>query len=223
MIRTEPFPHILWDNFLSDSLLDTIRLEFPNKDSHVWNWKSNDENSIKYMCQDKNLVKSLPNISTLIDYLNSDYFCNVLSSMFKIPNLVSDKELAGGGLHMIGNGGFLKVHADFNQADTMPDYHRRLNLILYLSDIWHVGFNGNLELWDTNLTEAKVSIEPIANRMVCFNTQPDGDVIAYHGHPKPIKVPNGVYRKSIALYYYTKEKPNNILSDKHGTLYMDVL
>ena len=46
--------------------------------------------------------------------------------------------------------------------------------------------------------------------MVCFNTQPDGDVIAYHGHPKPIKVPNGVYRKSIALYYYTKEKPNNI-------------
>jgi hypothetical protein len=59
--------------------------------------------------------------------------------------------------------------------------------------------------------------------MVCFNTQPDGDVIAYHGHPKPVKVPNGVYRKSIALYYYTKEKPNNVLSDKHGTLYMDVL
>ena len=67
MIRTEPFPHILWDNFLSDSLLDTIRLEFPNKDSHVWNWKSNDENSIKYMCQDKNLVKSLK--STRIIYV----------------------------------------------------------------------------------------------------------------------------------------------------------
>ena len=43
MIRTEPFPHILWDNFLSDSLLETVRKEFPNKDSHVWNWKSNDK------------------------------------------------------------------------------------------------------------------------------------------------------------------------------------
>jgi hypothetical protein len=72
------------------------------------------------------------------------------------------------------------------------------------------------------LTEAKVKIEPISNRMICFNTQPDGDVIAYHGHPKPLNVPKGIYRKSIALYYYTKEKPNGLLSEKHETLYMDV-
>jgi len=95
-------------------------------------------------------------------------------------------------------------------------------LILYLSDEWESGYNGNLELWNTNLTKAEVEIEPISNRMICFNTQPDGDVIAYHGHPIPLNVPKGIYRKSIALYYYTKEKPDNMLSDKHKTLYMDV-
>jgi len=77
-------------------------------------------------------------------------------------------------------------------------------------------------LWNTDLTKAEVEIEPISNRMVCFNTQPDGDVIAYHGHLKPLNVPTDIYRKSIALYYYTKEKPNNLLSEKHKTLYMDV-
>ena len=222
MVRSNPYPHIVWDSFLDTKALGFIRHEFPHEDSEFWTWKSNDTNSIKYMCQDQSLIKKLPSINNLIKYLNSSYFCGILSSIFEIPNLVSDGDLAGGGLHMIGNGGFLKVHADFNQSDKKPGYHRRLNLILYLSDEWEDSYNGNLELWDTDLTEAKVKIEPISNRMICFNTQPDGDVIAYHGHPKPLNVPKDIYRKSIALYYYTKEKPNSRLSDKHKTLYMDV-
>ena len=222
MIRENPFPHIIWDNFLDTETLSFIRDEFPHEDSDFWTWKSNDTNSIKYMCQDQSLIDKLPNINNLIKYLNSSYFCSILSSIFGIQNLVSDDDLAGGGLHMIGDGGFLRVHADFNQSDKKPDYHRRLNLILYLNDEWKDSYNGNLELWDTDLTEAKVKIEPISNRMICFDTQPDGDVIAYHGHPKPLNVPKGIYRKSIALYYYTKEKPNGLLSEKHETLYMDV-
>ena len=221
MIRTEPFPHIIWDNFLSEDKLNSVVKEFPDKDSHLWTWKSNDKNSIKYMCQDSELILSLHSITKVIRYLNSEYFCSVLSSMFEIPDLKSDICLAGGGLHMIGQGGFLRVHADFNQADSMPGYHRRLNLILYLSDDWKKDYNGSLELWDTNLTSPQVEIEPIKNRLICFNTQPDGDVIAYHGHPKPLQIPSGVYRKSIALYYYTQEKPNNVLSEKHETLYKD--
>lgn len=223
MIRTIPYPHIIWDNFLDTKTLNTVKNEFPNQDSDFWTWKSNDENSIKYMCQDRIVIEKLTGINKLIKYLNSSFFCRILSSMFEIPNLVSDGDLAGGGLHLIGNGGFLKVHADFNQSDKKPNYHRRLNLILYLSDEWKNSYNGNLELWNTDLTKAEVKIEPISNRMICFNTQPDGDVIAYHGHPKPLNVPENIYRKSIALYYYSKEKPNNILSDKHKTLYKDTL
>ena len=222
MVRSNPFPHIVWDNFLDDKTISFIKQEFPREDSEFWTWKSNDANSIKYMCQDKSLIEKLSNISNLIKYLNSSYFCGILGSIFEISNLVSDDDLAGGGLHMIGDGGFLKVHADFNQSDKKPGYHRRLNLILYLSDDWKDSYNGNLELWDTDLSKAEVEIEPLLNRMICFNTQPDGDIVAYHGHPKPLNVPRDVYRKSIALYYYTKEKPQNIFSEKHKTLYMDV-
>ena len=221
MVRHNPFPHIVWDSFLDKKTLSFIEEEFPHEGSDLWTWKSNDENSIKYMCQEPNLITKLPNINKLIKYLNSSYFCGILGSIFKIPNLISDDDLAGGGLHMIGSGGFLKVHADFNQSDKKPGYHRRLNLILYLNDNWKTSYNGNLELWNTELTKAEVEIEPISNRMICFNTQPDSG-IAYHGHPKPLNVPSWIHRKSIALYYYTKEKPNNIFSEKHKTIYKDV-
>ena len=222
MVRVNPYPHLVWDNFIDEEKLQSVKQEFPKEDSYFWTWKSNDKNSIKYMCQDQFLIRKLPNTYNLIKYLNSSYFCRILSSIFEIPNLIGDEDLAGGGLHMIGDGGFLRVHADFNQSDKKLGFHRRLNLILYLSDEWKDSYNGNLELWNTDLTKAEVEIKPISNRMICFNTQPDGEIIAYHGHPKPLKVPKDIYRKSIALYYYTKEKPNNMLSEKHKTLYMDV-
>jgi hypothetical protein len=105
----------------------------------------------------------------------------------------------------------------------MPDYNRRLNLIYYLSDDWKDEYNGQLELWNTDLTKCQVKLSPIFNRMMCFVTQPEGDTISWHGHPKPLEFPDGVYRKSIALYYYTKEKPNNVFAEKHKTIYKEVV
>ena len=47
-------------------------------------------------------------------------------------------------------------------------------------------------------------ITPILNRCVIFNTDYD----SFHGHPEPMTCPENVYRKSIALYYYTNAKSN---------------
>ena len=43
---------------------------------------------------------------------------------------------------------------------------------------------------------------PILNNAVIFRT----DCESNHGFPDPIKCPNNVSRKSLALYYYTMEK-----------------
>ncbi len=45
------------------------------------------------------------------------------------------------------------------------------------------------------------SIAPRFNRCVIFNTARD----SFHGHPEPMTCPQGVKRRSIALYYYTVE------------------
>ena len=70
MVRDNPFPHIVWDSFLDKKTLSFIEEEFPHEESDLWTWKSNDENSIKYMCQDQNLIQQLPNINNLIKPFN---------------------------------------------------------------------------------------------------------------------------------------------------------
>ena len=218
-----PFPYISLDNFFKEEVIEEVYKEFPNEDSDLFTWKSNDINSKKLMCQNAELIaENLPAIDKFIKYLNSQEFLKEVSKLTGIDNLLGDNKLAGGGLHQITNGGFLNVHADFNISDELPDLNRRLNIIIYLSKDWKEEYNGQLELWDTELTEAKKSVYPKFNRVVIFNTQPDGDTIAYHGHPIPLNTPLGVNRKSIALYYYTKETPKNILAGKHKTIYKKI-
>lgn len=43
-----------------------------------------------------------------------------------------------------------------------------------------------------------VTVEPVFNRAVIFATSDT----SFHGHPEPMKLPEGVYRRSIAMYYY---------------------
>lgn len=43
-----------------------------------------------------------------------------------------------------------------------------------------------------------------------------------HGHPVPLKVPDNVMRRSIAVYYYTKNENGNVDFEgdpPHGTLW----
>jgi hypothetical protein len=59
------------------------------------------------------------------------------------------------------------------------------------------------------------TIAPEFNRAVIFATRSD----TFHGHPEPWAAPPGVYRQSIALYYYTSDRPAEELRPAHSTLY----
>ncbi len=218
-VKNYPFPHYVVENYLGAFQADAILSEFPSPSSDVFEWESNDSNSIKMMCQDARTILRFSDITDLIHDFNSRGFIATIEDALGIPKLIPDPALCGGGLHLTKRGGFLRIHADFNVADTLPDLHRRVNLIYFLNKDWLPEYDGALELWDTELTKAQVVIQPSFNKLVVFNTQPAGNVKAYHGQPRPLQCPEGIYRKSIALYYYTVEESDNILSDKHPTLY----
>lgn len=111
----------------------------------------------------------------------------------------------GGGLHQIENGGKLGIHSDFGLHTINGEtVYRRINVLLYLNEDWKEEYNGHLLLLDKNTKEVVKSILPKFNTMVVFNTNSD----SFHGHPVPLNTPNGITRKSLALYYYTKEKPD---------------
>ena len=84
---------------------------------------------------------------------------------------------------------------------------------------WSDNYEGFLELWD--LSGGKMDLigkfAPLLNRCVIFETSE----ISFHGHPKPLNTPEGVSRKSIATYYYTKDRPENEIAAEHNTIYVN--
>jgi hypothetical protein len=76
---------------------------------------------------------------------------------------------------------------------------RRLNLILYLNEDWDESWGGGLGLWSEDMKREVVRVIPAFNRCVVFST----DARSFHGHPDPLKCPDDVKRRSVALYYYT--------------------
>jgi len=134
----------------------------------------------------------------LIWELNSGTFIRALEKLTGIENLIPDPSLRGGGLHQVLPGGVLGVHADFTHHVDY-DLERRVNLLLYLNKDWHDDYEGHLELWNRDASRCIKRIRPLAGRCVVFNTDAD----SYHGHPRPLNCPDGVTRKSIAIYYYT--------------------
>jgi hypothetical protein len=210
-VNAQPFPHIVIDDVADKYLLNDALNVFPNPKELEW-WKYGNVFE-KKLAFDK--VHELDeDLQKLLCELNSSKFVQFLEQLTGIKNLIADPHYTGGGLHQIENGGLLKLHADFN-FNARLQLHRRLNVLLYLNKDWKEEYGGQLELWDKDVTKCYNSIVPLFNRMVIFSTT-DGSI---HGHPTPLSVPDGVTRKSVALYYYTAERPKEEISNPHSTLY----
>src|SRR3984885_6123668 len=197
-----PYPHIVLENFLDPEVLDDCIAEF-NKLNESDEWI----NYTHYNEKKKGLNKLdlLPvAIKGTINELNSPEFLQFLSTLTGIKDLQKDDFLEGGGIHQSTKGGYLNIHADFTVHPHHRNWQRRVNVLVYLNKNWQDEWGGKLELWDKQMKACEVKVPPVFNRCVIFNTDAD----SYHGHPEPMTCPEGVYRRSIALYYYSiEDKP----------------
>ena len=209
--KADPFPHIVIDDFLPSLVAERLLAEFPSPFSIPWKNKVG-LHSKKLACND--LSQLLQFTQEVLLELNSPSFLSFLETLTGIQELTSDSDFEGGGLHQIERGGFLKIHADFNYHSHLP-LKRRLNLLIYLNKDWNENFGGDLELWSQEMSCCVKKMPPIFNRCVIFNTTD----FSYHGHPNPLRSPSNITRKSIAIYYYTKEGKNREERNEHTTLY----
>ena len=204
---TDPFPYIVIDNFLKhewiEPVLQSVRsMKSENAQTKFINPYNPNERS-KYAF-DSGFDETLTN---LFKELADDRFVTSVEKMSGVhPIIRNDTTLRGGGVHRIHSGGFLAMHTDFNTYDHSQHgkLDRRLNLLLYLNPGWKDEYNGHLQLHDK--TGLRNSIAPILNRCVIFNTTNK----SIHGHPVPLNTPIGVYRESIAVYYYTKNTNGSV-------------
>ncbi len=207
----DPFPHAVFDDFAPPELLDAVLAEF---DASLGSdtVRFNDPTSLKLATKGDEGLQ--PTLRAALQQFGSPAFLGFLESLTGISGLIPDPYLEGGGLHQIPRNGFLKIHADFNRHPKL-NVERRLNLLLYLNRNWQEEYGGHLELWDKAMTHCVRRILPVFNRCVIFSTTDD----AFHGHPEPLTCPEGVSRKSIALYYYTCGCATRDAAAAHSTLY----
>lgn len=204
----EPFRAWVCDGFLPTKQAETLFEKFPDADDRWYKYNNIFE---KKSATDK-LTLMPEEFVNVLTVLNTSIFIEQLETLTDIKGLIPDPWFRGGGLHQIYPGGKLDIHADFNWHKHL-ELHRRLNVILYLNADWEPHHGGELELWDKDMTACVERIEPLLNRLVIFETTD----FSFHGHPNPYMGPKS--RKSMALYYYSANRPAHELSAPHSTLF----
>ena len=133
-----------------------------------------------------------------LEHWLSDEMTQFVSNQLDIEPLYSDPTLKGGGCHVSTRGSYLDLHTDFLYHPELKK-RRAANAIFFVHPQWQHEWGGCLELWSSDRWHCEATIQPLPNRLVLFETSD----VSWHGHPEPMTVPEGVWRKSIAMYWYT--------------------
>lgn len=212
-----PFKHIVIDDFLDPDFCGKLLDEFPSFDREN---ALNENNEVGRKAVVPKITRLGPVYRQLDEVVKSGEFLGFIGKLTGINNLLYDPDYFGGGTHENLEGQDLDPHVDFTFHPLLKA-HRRINLIVYLNREWEKEWGGNIEIHkdprlEPELDEIK-SFEPLFNRAVIFETHNH----SWHGFPR-ISLPDdkkGITRKSIALYFYTREREEKI--KPHSTIYVE--
>jgi Rps23 Pro-64 3,4-dihydroxylase Tpa1-like proline 4-hydroxylase len=210
-----PFPHVVINELLPDSIARRIAKEFPLPSSPSFKKPDVDNFQVNKLglMQESYFSDVSPFLRHILAEFNSMVFLDFLEGITGIQGLIPDPHFIGGAMHQILPSGHLSIHADFN-FDRRRSLQRRINVLFYLNQDWQPEYGGDLELWSEDMSRCCKSIAPALNRCVIFNTSST----SYHGHPEPLRCPAGMTRKSLAFYYYTA-LPKDQAIEPHSTLW----
>jgi hypothetical protein len=212
----QPFRHVVIDNFLVRDFVDRLMGEFPEFDAA----RATNETGRTGRKATRPDMAALGGAYAEFDQLmRAPRFLEWVGRVCGIERLLYDPEYAGGGTHENLSGQDLDFHVDFNYHPNKP-LHRRLNLIVFLNPRWEEAWGGCLELvrdaWSETPAENGRKLAPLANRCVVFETTEH----SWHGFER-IHVPDeDLSRRSIAVYFYTAQRPAEETAAPHGTVYV---
>ena len=213
----EPFRHLVIDDFLAPRFCEELAEGFPEfRDDKA----INELGELGGKAAHSNLRELGEPYERFDDLMRSEQFLDLLGRWTGIPDLLYDPEYIGGGTHENRHGQELDTHVDFNYHPATA-LHRRLNLILFLNREWDENWGGVLDFhrdpWQPD-TDEILSFPPARNRCVVFETTEH----SWHGFRK-IVLPRDkrhITRRTIAVYFYTRERPPAEVGQDHSTVYV---
>jgi Rps23 Pro-64 3,4-dihydroxylase Tpa1-like proline 4-hydroxylase len=212
----EPFRHAVIPDFFAADLAQELLADFPSFQDEFAIGETGD---VGRKAEHREVKDISPAYRAVDDFIQTPEFLDFMSEITGIPDLMYDSEYHGGGTHENVDGASLYTHVDFNYHPR--GWHRRLNLIVYLSPEWKVEWGGSLELhsnpWEPYNDVAKV-LPAKFNLGVIFETTES----SWHGFSR-IRLPDDrkdLSRKSFAIYLYTKDRPADQTAASHSTIYV---
>ncbi len=210
-VQAQPYRHIVIDNFFTDEVAAELLKEFPDYDSDVWNAHYHNPLEDKKACD--HWLRFPKMTYRVFHYLASAEFEQHIQTLSGQPTIYADRGLHGGGWHAHARGGKLNIHLDYSIHPKLG-LERHYNLIVYMTPDWQSSWGGGLELWShndvTNQPKEMVTyVENRFNRAVIFDTTQN----SWHGLPRNLTCPQGVVRRSLAMYYLTdpeQSAPNRL-------------
>jgi hypothetical protein len=214
-----PYPNLIMDDLFNPDALRAILHEWPVQDEASVE-RHNDGTFVRNKIGTTWKTKFGPQTRQYFVELAAPEFLLALQKVTGMWGLIPDPYMFGGGLHATSTGGKLAMHADYNKH---PFYKldRRLNMLVYLNEGWSEANGGWLDLWDRDMKARVHRVLPLFNRTVIFSTTST----SFHGQPEPIAGPPDLWRKSIALYYFSNGRADEGFppddSGEHSTLWKE--
>lgn len=217
-----PFRHVVMDHFFTADFSAQVHQHFPPFDPRL---AMNENGEVGAKCTHEQLPELGGPWAEIDRMIRSRPFLDWLGELTGSPELLYDPHYFGGGTHENRHGQDLDPHVDFNRHP-ITGWHRRLNLIVYLNEKWDPDWGGAIEFHsDPRLPSDQNQVrlvQPVMNRAVLFETTH----WSWHGFER-INLPDGDQdarsRKSLALYFYSKDRPAEEQVKPHSTIYVERL
>ena len=211
----QPYPHVVVDGLLGEARSAALARAFPGPEHPGWKRRDYAEQSGRLgQLQRTGFDGVEPGLRVLLTELGGMAFLDFLSALTGRRDLIADPHYTGAGPMATLPGGHLALHVDFNR-DSARHLDRAVTALYYLPAQWDEAWGGELELWDRARTRCEVKLAPVRDRLV---------VMAYgethwHGHPAPLRCPEGQQRQVVAAHYYAARAGDDDDAQAHGAIW----
>jgi Rps23 Pro-64 3,4-dihydroxylase Tpa1-like proline 4-hydroxylase len=207
-----PYPFLVVDGLLGEARSEAIARAMPAPSHPAWRRRDHAEQAGRLGQLQRTAFEDVaPAVRWMLAELNGIAFLDFLGALTGRSDLIGDPHYTGAGPLVTLPGGHLAVHADFNR-DSRRHLDRVVSVLYYAPLTWDAAWGGELELWDRGRTRCEVKILPLRDRLVVMAYGEDH----WHGHPEPVRCPDGSARVAIAAYYYAARAAPGDDDEAHG-------